>query len=101
MAGLLIDGKKRGETYKQLLLFLSWYENSARVPMIINGPNIAPKKVKESVSTMDLLPTFVDPLDPDRSSIIIRLTALSGTVAARADITQVFGRIHAVDYQQR
>ena len=28
--------------------------------MIINGPNIAPKKVKESVSTMDLLPTFVD-----------------------------------------
>ncbi|KAI4938608.1 hypothetical protein J4E85_001049 [Alternaria conjuncta] len=39
---------------------MSWYENSARVPMIINGPNIAPKKVKESVSTMDLLPTFVD-----------------------------------------
>jgi choline-sulfatase len=39
---------------------MSWYENSARVPMIINGPNIAPKKVNESVSTMDLLPTFVD-----------------------------------------
>ncbi|KNG49797.1 choline sulfatase [Stemphylium lycopersici] len=39
---------------------MSWYENSARVPMIINGPNFAPKQVKESVSTMDLLPTFVD-----------------------------------------
>ncbi|EMD93645.1 hypothetical protein COCC4DRAFT_58730 [Bipolaris maydis ATCC 48331] len=39
---------------------MSWYENSSRVPMIINGPNIAPKQVKESVSTMDLLPTFVD-----------------------------------------
>ncbi|EUC49186.1 hypothetical protein COCMIDRAFT_85308 [Bipolaris oryzae ATCC 44560] len=39
---------------------MSWYENSSRVPMIINGPNIAPKQVRESVSTMDLLPTFVD-----------------------------------------
>jgi choline-sulfatase len=46
---------ERGLWYK-----MSWYENSARVPMIINGPNIAPKQVKESVSTMDLLPTFVD-----------------------------------------
>ena len=39
---------------------MSWYENSSRVPMIINGPNFTPKQVKESVSTMDLLPTFVD-----------------------------------------
>jgi choline-sulfatase len=39
---------------------MSWFENSSRVPMIINGPGIAPKQVKESVSTMDLLPTFVD-----------------------------------------
>ncbi|KAH6883334.1 hypothetical protein BKA58DRAFT_397533 [Alternaria rosae] len=64
---------------------MRWYENSARVPMIINRPNIAPKKVKESVSTMDLLPTFVDLAEDNAPS----LTALAGTVAARADTTQV------------
>jgi choline-sulfatase len=40
---------------------MSWFENSARVPMIINyPPKFEAKTVKESVSTMDLLPTFVE-----------------------------------------
>jgi choline-sulfatase len=50
---------------------MSWYENSARVPMIINyPPKFEPKQVKESVSTMDLLPTFVDLAGGDASAIL-------------------------------
>jgi choline-sulfatase len=54
----------RGLWYK-----MSWFENSARVPLIVNYPSrFAPRRVKESVSTMDLLPTFLDlvgiPLEP-------------------------------------
>ena len=40
---------------------MSWFENSARVPLIVNyPPRFNPRRVKESVSTMDLLPTLVD-----------------------------------------
>ncbi|KAI8935540.1 hypothetical protein NX059_008110 [Plenodomus lindquistii] len=50
---------------------MSWFENSARVPMIVNCPaKFAPKQVKESVSTMDLLPTFVDLAGGDASAIL-------------------------------
>jgi choline-sulfatase len=50
---------------------MSWFEMSARVPMIINYPlRFAPKRVNESVSTMDLLPTFVDLAGGDSSAII-------------------------------
>lgn len=50
---------------------MSWYENSARVPMIINyPPKFEPKRVTESVSTMDLLPTFVDLAGGDASVIL-------------------------------
>ncbi|KAH9861164.1 hypothetical protein IAQ61_010901 [Plenodomus lingam] len=50
---------------------MSWFENSARVPMIINCPaKFKPKQVKESVSTMDLLPTFVDLAGGDASAIL-------------------------------
>jgi choline-sulfatase len=46
---------ERGLWYKMV-----WYENSARVPLIVHAPNrFAPKRVTENVSTMDLLPTFV------------------------------------------
>ena len=47
---------ERGLWYK-----MSWFEHSARVPLIVHYPAaFAPKRVLESVSTMDLLPTFVD-----------------------------------------
>ncbi|QEM82554.1 choline-sulfatase [Halomonas binhaiensis] len=47
---------ERGLWYK-----MSWFENSARVPMIVHAPKrFAPRRVKESVSTMDLLPTFAE-----------------------------------------
>lgn len=50
---------------------MSWFENSARVPMLINYPaKFEPKKVQESVSTMDLLPTFVDLAGGDASAIL-------------------------------
>jgi choline-sulfatase len=50
---------------------MSWFENSARVPMLVNYPSkFAPKRVTESVSTMDLLPTFVDFAGGDASAIL-------------------------------
>lgn len=46
---------ERGLWYK-----MTWYEMSARVPMVVYAPGkYQPKRVKENVSTMDLLPTFV------------------------------------------
>lgn len=57
---------ERGLWYK-----MSWFENSARVPMIIHYPSkFEPKRVTESVSTMDLLPTFVDLAGGDASAIL-------------------------------
>ncbi|KAL5333933.1 alkaline-phosphatase-like protein [Aspergillus crustosus] len=47
---------ERGLWYK-----MAWYENSARVPFIVNSPKrFAPARVSENVSTMDILPTFAD-----------------------------------------
>jgi choline-sulfatase len=47
---------ERGLWYK-----MSWFENSARVPLLINYPNrFSPRRVQENVSTLDLLPTLVD-----------------------------------------
>jgi arylsulfatase A-like enzyme len=57
---------ERGLWYK-----MSWFENSARVPMVINYPSkFKAKRVLESVSTMDLLPTFVDIAGGDASAIL-------------------------------
>jgi choline-sulfatase len=40
---------------------MSWFENSSRVPLVINYPaGYAPRRVPESVSTLDLLPTLVE-----------------------------------------
>ena len=47
---------ERGLWYK-----MSWFESSARVPMIIHAPQqFKAQHVSASVSTMDLLPTFLD-----------------------------------------
>ncbi|QSS56062.1 choline sulfatase [Histoplasma capsulatum var. duboisii H88] len=47
---------ERGLWYKMV-----WYEHAARVPMFVHAPGrYKPKRVKENVSTMDLLPTFVE-----------------------------------------
>jgi len=46
---------ERGLWYK-----MSWFEMSARVPLMVYAPNrYKQRRVKENVSTMDLLPTFV------------------------------------------
>ncbi|KAF3480961.1 choline-sulfatase [Arthroderma uncinatum] len=45
---------------KGLWYKMSWFEMSARVPMLVYAPGrFQPKRVKENVSTMDLMPTFV------------------------------------------
>lgn len=47
---------ERGLWYK-----MHWFEMAARVPMLVCAPGrIAPGRVKSSVSTIDLLPTFVE-----------------------------------------
>lgn len=40
---------------------MSWYENSARVPLVVHYPKrFKPHRVNESVSTLDLLPTLLE-----------------------------------------
>ncbi|KAJ5769575.1 Choline-sulfatase [Penicillium odoratum] len=47
---------ERGLWYK-----MTWFENSARVPMLFYAPKLfEPKRIPQNVSTMDLLPTFAD-----------------------------------------
>ncbi|KAL4973605.1 alkaline-phosphatase-like protein [Aspergillus desertorum] len=47
---------ERGLWYK-----MAWFENSARVPFIVNAPKrFAPARISQNVSTMDILPTFAE-----------------------------------------
>lgn len=47
---------ERGLWYK-----MHWFEPAARVPMVFHAPGrFAPRRVPSSVSSVDLLPTFVD-----------------------------------------
>ena len=39
---------------------MSFYEGSARVPLMISAPGLEPRLVKQPVSTMDILPTLAD-----------------------------------------
>ena len=74
---------ERGLWYK-----MNWFEASARVPMFIHAPDrYAPQRIKENVSTMDILPTFVEMIgaktDPglpmDGVSLMPYLTGASGS----------------------
>jgi choline-sulfatase len=73
---------ERGLWYK-----MHWFEMAARVPMVINAPaRFKPGRVANSVSTIDLLPTFVamagsqvDPLLPlDGRSLMGHLQGQGG-----------------------
>lgn len=73
---------ERGLWYK-----MSWFENSARVPMLFYSPkHFEAKRVPQNVSTMDLLPTFaelvgaplVDELPLDGVSLVPYLTGGEG-----------------------
>jgi choline-sulfatase len=46
---------ERGLWYK-----MSFFEHSARIPMIIAGPGVGNRTVAEPVSLLDILPTFLD-----------------------------------------
>jgi choline-sulfatase len=39
---------------------MHFFEHSLRVPLVITGPRIGPRRVKENVSLVDLLPTLLD-----------------------------------------
>ena len=52
---------ERGLWYK-----MSFFEQSVRVPLIVAGPRIAPRRVAAPVSLVDLLPTFLELAGDDR-----------------------------------
>ena len=52
---------------------MTFYEMSARIPLVVSYPKwFAPRHVKESVSSLDFLPTFVDLATGGRSSEVLR-----------------------------
>ncbi|MEZ4864664.1 MAG: choline-sulfatase [Caldilineaceae bacterium] len=56
---------ERGLWYK-----MSWFEWSARVPLIVHAPQrFAPKRVAAAVSLLDLLPTLVDLASNDAAPV--------------------------------
>jgi choline-sulfatase len=58
---------ERGLWYK-----MSWFENSARVPLIISAPQLyRPHRVAQSVSLVDILPTLVDMADPQAAKFLV------------------------------
>jgi choline-sulfatase len=80
---------ERGLWYK-----MSWFENSARVPMIIHYPaKFEPKRVTESVSTMDLLPTFVDLAggNPDEVLPVDGVSLYNYLVSDKPGLDEVYG----------
>ncbi|WP_162874368.1 sulfatase/phosphatase domain-containing protein, partial [Pseudomonas viridiflava] len=53
------DGDMLGE--RGLWYKMHWFEMAARVPLVVYAPGqFKPRRAKASVSTADLLPTFVD-----------------------------------------
>ena len=46
---------ERGLWFKKV-----FFENAVKVPLIVCGPGFAPGRVRENVSLIDLLPTFID-----------------------------------------
>nr|MBX2856550.1 choline-sulfatase [Paracoccaceae bacterium] len=48
---------------------MSFYEGSARVPLMVSAPGMAPGLVKDPVSTMDVTPTLCDLAGVDLSEI--------------------------------
>ncbi len=75
---------ERGLWYK-----MSWYEPSARVPMLVHAPGrLSPRRVGAAVSTIDLLPTFLElvndgarfetPCPLDGRSLLPHLQGLGG-----------------------
>jgi len=51
-------GEMLGE--RGLWFKMNFWEGSARVPLFLSGPGIAPQRVDQPVSTLDLLPTLCD-----------------------------------------
>jgi choline-sulfatase len=83
---------ERGMWFKQ-----TFYEWSARVPLFIAAPGIAPRRVAAHVSLVDLLPTLLDlatdgrppePVDPLDGSSLVPLMSASGRGAEREVIAE-------------
>jgi choline-sulfatase len=72
---------ERGLWYK-----MTFYEGSARVPLVISAPGrFAPSRVSSPVSTMDLLPTLVGIAGADDESVAADLDAESLMPLLRGD----------------
>ncbi|WP_448147505.1 choline-sulfatase [Labrys miyagiensis] len=57
---------ERGMWYK-----MSWFEGSARVPLIISAPGrYQPRRVAASVSLVDILPTLIDMANPQAAAAL-------------------------------
>lgn len=50
---------ERGMWFKKV-----FFQNSVNVPLIVAGPSVNPRRLKENVSLVDLLPTFLEIADP-------------------------------------
>lgn len=68
---------------------MTWFENAARVPLIIHAPSrFRPRRVPEAVSHIDLLPTlmelasagheFVGPIETEGRSLVPHMTGYPG-----------------------
>ena len=66
---------ERGLWFKKV-----FFEHSARVPLILCGPGFEPRRVRENVSLIDLMPTLVDIADPDGSFEPVRPFAGSSVI---------------------
>ena len=60
-------GEMLGE--RGLWFKMCFYEGSARVPLLIAGPGIAPQRIDTPVSNLDILPTLCDLAGIDMSAI--------------------------------
>ena len=63
---------------------MSFFEDSARVPLIVSGPGFAPGRVAEAVSLLDLAPTLAQLAGADASAAGFEGVSLTGPPPGRA-----------------
>ena len=84
-------GEMLGE--RGLWFKMSFFERSARIPMIINGPGFPSARVQTPVSLIDLLPTLLDVvgLDPDKADTPGRSLLPNTDGQPEVNVPPVFG----------
>jgi choline-sulfatase len=72
---------ERGLWYK-----MSFLEGSARVPLIVRGPGVAPRRIRGPVSQLDLAPTLADYAAAPAAEAGFEGTSLVSALAGAADV---------------